>query len=90
MQSTGHGEAHHFAWTDGYDIFIAPSIDDARRMQREHTGEDYNTCPLVEWSRANPERSLTIRLDDGRGDVTQTIADWIRESGPGFLCSTEW
>lgn len=29
--------------------------------------------------------------DEGHSNCKrQTMADWVRECGPGFLCSTEW
>ena len=77
------------AWTDGTDTFVATSMDDARRMQREYGGENCDQEDDSAWHIYDPERALTIYLDDGRGKVTKTISEWILEHGPGPLCSTD-
>jgi len=74
-------------WTDGTETYVAESIEDAMRMQRETLGE--NPEPQ-DWEERIPLGPLTIHLDDGQREVTRTAEEWIASNGPGFLCSTEF
>lgn len=74
-------------FTDGTETYVATSIAEARRLQFENIGE--NPEDESAWREQTEPDPMTIALDDGRGDVTQSIANWIKENGPGFLSSTE-
>lgn len=78
------------AWTDGTETYVAPSAEDALRMQRELGFHEGKQEPIGAWSKEDSERALTIQTQEERGAVTQTVARWIAENGPGFLCSTDW
>lgn len=79
---------------DVTDWVIAESAADARAVLNEHTGfpgdDDDQIPPEDEWEAEPDDKPLEIRTDDGRGVVKKTCAEWVAESGRGFLCSTEY
>ncbi len=79
-------------WTNGADTFIARDATHAAELYDALNGEGASAGESFEWDeRDDAPDPMTIHLDDGRGAVTQTIAEWIAESPEGGpLCSTEW
>lgn len=77
-------------FSDGTETYVASSVEEARKMQFDLCGE--NPEPETEWSEVskNVDRTLTIHTDDGEGPVSKTVGQWIKDNGPGFLCSTEY
>ena len=82
-------ELQVFRMVMGPDTVVAASPEDAWIVWAEHLGEHPDGYQdSYKWEALAPEAPLTIRDDDGR--VTKTCAEWTRENGRGFLCSTEW
>lgn len=77
---------------DVIDWVIASSPADCNEAYAEHTGEPVSAIYDGEYDwRALPlDRTLNMHMDDGRGSVEQTCAEWIAEQGRGFLGSTEY
>ena len=81
---------------DVTDWVIAESAADARVVMNEHIGPGYpgedddQIAPEDEWTPEPDDKTLEIRTDDGRGVVKKTCAEWVAESGRGFLASTEY
>ena len=82
-------------WSNGGDTYVAIDAEHARNLMAAQTGERIEDIPEIDkWREqiATNER-LSLQREGERGDkpvITKTVAEWIRESGPGFLFSTEW
>jgi len=75
-------------WFNGADAYVARDAEHARELMAEQTGERIDDIPSFgEWSK-DDHQMLTIG-DDDKGTQTKSVAEWIRENGPGFLFSTE-
>jgi hypothetical protein len=75
---------------DGTDWVIAHSPEDASAIWEEHVGEPHSDEEHGPWRPCDPDKSLTVDLDDGRGGRTQTFREWIAECGRGFFCSENY
>ena len=68
------------------DWYVAESVDDADLAHTEATGFP----PLVPFRLLEDDSPLTITCeDDIPAKQTKSCAEWARENGRGFLCSTE-
>jgi len=76
-----------------YDWVVAVDAKDALVAYCEYTGEnptDYGDD--IEWEQCDDDSPLKIS-EDAPGtepSKTKTCAEWAREHGRGFLCSTEY
>lgn len=73
---------------DVVDWVIAESPEDADSVCLEHIG--YPPDDPYEWTELSMDSVITLHMDDGRGTVEKTCADWIAEQGRCFLGSTEY
>lgn len=69
------------------DWYVAISPEDAAQACQEVTGLDPDEIDA--FRPLDDDSDLLIRDDDGNKTV-KTCAEWARENGRGFLCSTEW
>jgi hypothetical protein len=77
-------------YADDADHVIAASPEDADAVWREHVGEDHDESECGRWVLCDPDATLRINLDDGRGSQEKTIREWIAEFGRCFLCSENY
>ena len=80
----------HVYANDVTDWVIASSPADADAVSVEHTGAPIEPGYELDWKRLPLDRVLNLHMDDGRGSVEQTCAEWIAEQGRSFLGSTEY
>ena len=78
---------------DVIDWVIAESPADATRAWEEHNGDTWENCTgddeRPSWRELANDEVLNVRDDDG-DSVEKTCAEWVRDHGRGFLCSTEY
>lgn len=77
-------------WTNGTETYVARDVAHVLELYKATVGEAYDAEDCSEWEEREDKGPFAIALDDGRGSVTQTPAEWIAENGEGFLCSTEY
>ena len=83
---------------EGCDWVIAEDVDDAWKVWTEYCGEkreDYETEAGDFWEELPDDKEISITFDDYDEHAfpnpqKKTCAEWIKEKGRGFLCSTEW
>jgi hypothetical protein len=66
------------------DLYIAPSPLDAARLYAEHHGVTLGPQVSADDASQVVDDPLTIQSGDGPPE-TMTLAEWIRENGPGLL-----
>ncbi len=75
------------------DTWIAHSAADAHAMYLDNIGAktpaDSDVKP-EDWIQLYLGKKMTINLDDGRGVIRKTVAEWIASEGRGFLCSDDY
>lgn len=83
-------------WHNGYDWVVAKDEADARAVEHEMIGDpcthdDTCDCEGDGWDQVPDEAPLKIATgEDGAPPiVTKTCAEWVKDEGRGFLCSTE-
>ena len=76
------------------DSVIANDVDDAWVVWEKHCGEKRKDYDNEEgfWEELSDDQKLSIHDEDDSLPQPQkkTCAEWIKEKGRGFLCSTEW
>ena len=81
-------------FSDGTDTVVAASEHDAYAVWKEWCGADYHDAdPFARLLELPADKVLAITTDDGpdgHEKRTQTCAEWAKENGRGFLCSTEF
>ena len=84
-------------YTDGTDTVVALSPEDALLAWAEHIGDiEYRDEGDASFGQLPDDKPLSIICDeDGNPDdegeaITKTAAEWARDQGRGFLCSTEY
>jgi len=75
---------------DATDWVIASSLADADAVSVEQSGSPIEPGCELDWKRLPHDRVLVLHMDDGRGRVEQTCAEWIAEQGRSFLGSTNY
>ena len=73
------------------EIYAALSSDQAARLYEDETGESCEEGYPCELSQEELDKP-TPEFDEDEnqtGDMT-SIANWLREASPGFLCGTEY
>jgi len=83
-------------FTDEYSHYVAKDKEDLRKLlvEEEKIYSDINFTE-TDWIECHPDRELTIIRDvelpkEQWVSDTKTIAEWEKQNGRGFLCSTEW
>jgi hypothetical protein len=67
-------------------------VDDVRQAYDEYTEippEEQDEMGL-KWTQLPDDKVMKIHDDPDDEPITKTCAQWARENGRGFLCSTEW
>lgn len=77
---------------DVVDWVIAASPEDCNQVCSEHTGQLLAEVLESEyvWRALPLDRVIPLHMDDGRGTVEKTCAEWTAEQGRSFLGSTEY
>ncbi len=77
---------------DVIEWVIASSPAECNVICAEQMGETLAYVEEAEhvWVPLTHDHVLNMHMDDGRGSVEQTCAEWIAEQGRGFLGSTEY
>jgi len=78
---------------DGVDTFIAHGREDLSAAVFDHYGESWESMsgiPLSECTieELDPEDDLKVFTHDGQ--EVKKVRTWVKETGRGLLCSTEW
>lgn len=82
---------HVFYSDDAEEWYVASSPADANAAWIENCGDTPDEPMTVDsWILVDGNKAIKINLDDGRGAVTKTAAEWALESGRGPLCSRNW
>lgn len=78
-------------FTNGFDWIVAESAADAARLAEDHHGGTGDGDP-DEWEQLSDKKLLPIYDTDDRAGprTTKTCAEWARDNGRGFLCTTEF
>lgn len=82
-------------FTNHTDTVVAKDLPDAQRVMEEHNGSTFEQegWTLDEWGEVPDDKIITIcNINDHGPDdkAAKTAAEWVKENGRGFLCSTEW
>lgn len=80
--------------SNGYDVVIAESIEDAREILINEFGISYDETEGDGWRIYAPDEefALAVEADDEPfvRKETKLVSEWISESGRGFFGTTEY
>ena len=82
-------------FTNDTDTIVAEDLADVAIVLADHYGSSMaeEGWTLDEWGLVTDDTSITIRNVHGNGwddKETRSAAEWAKQNGRGFLCSTEW
>lgn len=88
---------HVFRDNNEIDCVIAESAEDAMKVLCEHAGGKPEDYPDTTFEQMPDDQMLTIMWED-KHDIPPgepekmrlTCADWVKQEGRSFLCSTEY
>jgi hypothetical protein len=83
-------------YTNGTDFYVAESLNECWALFEKHTGErraDYEEHDP--FGQLVAEMPVKILCENGKPSdsgefLTKTAAEWAKQEGKGFLCSTEY
>ena len=76
-------------FSNGYDVVIADSLDEARTMLMDEFGLDPEDVEGEGWNVHEMGEAFTLELDESGAEETKLVSEWITENGKGILASTE-
>lgn len=85
-------------YTDDTDMVVAKDLPDAFEVYREHTGIGPDEFDQEDWYQLSDTAELRIYQGDEcvfdvekfkNNSIVKRAAEWAKERGRGFLCSTE-
>lgn len=82
-------------WTNGCDMVIAASADEAKQVVLDLSGPmDEETLNGDGWAVCPDDDPFTLREDTDEEpwfrDRTMSVREWVAEHGPGYFASTEY
>jgi hypothetical protein len=85
----------HVFFIEDADLVVAHSAEEAEHLWRESDRDEFTLAnyPAPTVKQWPDDKPFTINYEDapkGSEKQRRTCGEWARESGPGFLASTEW
>ena len=79
-------------FTDDCEWWVAPNLAEAYAIRELHQGTTIEDSELEQESDHKRMRIMTDDTPDGSWAPIgfYTLAEWARQEGPGFLCTTEY
>ena len=90
METDGATMSDLKLWTNGVETYVARDAEHVLELYQAHNRQAYDAEECGEWEEREDTGPFAIYVDDGRGSVKKTPAEWIADNGPGMLCSTEY
>lgn len=79
-------------FTDDYEWWVAPNLAEAYAIREQHQGTTIDDGEL-EQEPDHKRMKIVTEAESGHGWTPlgfYTLAEWARQEGPGFLCTTEY